>query len=221
MISNPLILLTALLFPAIAMAQNGCGALTNAYGPFDYRTAKDKLAIVEQYHFTSEVETLRSGATGTVGSDLDYTLRASPNHHRALNAMANLAVKSHTDKPRGARYTVECWFDRAIRFAQNDGVVRIIQGVYLSRIDRPREAVRVFEEAKAYEQGNANLYYNLGLAYCDLKDYPNALTNAHRAYALGAPLPGLRNKLQAAGKWRDPTPDESAAKANAASAAPR
>lgn len=193
--------------PAIALGQ-ACGALTNAYGPFDYRTSHQQLKIVEAYHFTPDVEALRSGATGTLGGDLDYTLRASPNHHRALNSMVNLALLKHTNKPRGAHFTIDCYFDRAMRFASDDGVVRIIYGIYLLRTNHTRDAVRVLEGAKALEPKNPNLYYNLGLAYFDLKDYSDSLKNAHRAYRLGAPLPGLRDKLQSAKQWREPTASE-------------
>jgi predicted Zn-dependent protease len=199
-----LLLTVILAFPAVAIAQ-GCGSLANSYGPFDYRTSKDRLEIVEGAHFTSDVETLRAGATSSVAGDIDYTLRASPNHHRALNAMVNLSVRVQKAKPPGAHYTVDCYFERAFRFAPDDGLVRLIYGVYLSRINRNREAIKVFEDAKKYEANNANVYYNLGLAYLDVKDYPNALENAQTAYRLGAPLPGLRARLKAAGQWREPT----------------
>jgi Flp pilus assembly protein TadD len=190
-------------FAPLAALGQGCGSLKNLYGPFDYRTSKKQLAIVDAYHFTPDVEALRHGATGTLGGDLDYTLRASPNHHRALNAMANLALKLRTGKPRGASYNIECYFDRALRFANDDGLVRIIYGVYLARTNRGQDAVRMFEEAKTYEPTNPNLYYNLGLAYFDLRDYANARKNAQQAYRLGSALPGLRDKLKAAGQWRE------------------
>ena len=204
------LMLAFVVAPAAAFAQ-ACGVLANGYGPYDYRRDKDKLSIVETYHFTPDVETLRGGSTGALGSDLDYTLRAFPNHHRALNAIANLALKLRVAKPPGAQYTVDCYFDRALRFAEDDGTVRIIYGVYLSRTNRMRDAVRAFEAARAYEPDNANLYYNLGLAYLDLKDYSKALENAQRAYQLGAALPGLRNRLQAAGKWSEPSGRQGAA----------
>jgi len=197
-------------------AAQACGSLVNAYGPFDYRTQKQQLAIVEKFHFTPDVESLRHSSTSALGSDLDYTLRASPNHHRALNSMANLALRQKTERPRGAEYTVDCYFDRAVRFAPDDGLVLVIYGVYLSRTNRRAEAVRVFEQAKKREADNPNLYYNLGLVYFDLKEYANALENAHRAYELGAVLPGLRNKLQAVGKWQD-APARNGAAAGAAS----
>lgn len=211
--SRRIALLILAFAPLMATAQT-CGSLKNLYGPFDYRTDKKHLDLVEAYHFTPDVAALKRGATGAIGSDLDYTLRAFPNHHPALNAMANLALKTHTDKPRGARYTVDCYFVRALTFADNDGLVRVIYGVYLSQTKRPRDAIRMLEAAKQYEPRNPNLFYNLGLAYCDVKDYTNALKNAHEAYRLGSPFPGLRDKLQAAGHWQDgPVPDGSSGSA--------
>ena len=194
------------LFAAAARAEPECGSLENGYGPFDFRTSKRQLHIVEVYHFTSDVEGLRHGSTSSLGGDLDYTLRASPNHHRALNSMMNLALRDRVAKPNGAHYTIDCYFDRAMRLAPDDGVVQLLYGIYLSRTNRKPAAVRAFESALKFEHANANLYYNLGLVYFDLKDYPNALKNAQRAYRLGMPLPGLRDKLKQAGQWSDPAP---------------
>ena len=180
-----------------------CGALTNSYGPFDYRTSKAELKIVEDYHFTPDVETLRHGNTATVGGDIDYTLRASPNHHRALMSMVNLAVRTKSDKPLGPRLTVDCYFDRAMRFANDDGAVRIIYGIYLYRTGKKVEARRVLEDARKIDDGDPNLHYNLGVVYFDLGDKENALASAQKAYQLGAQLPGLKEKLRKAGIWKD------------------
>jgi Flp pilus assembly protein TadD len=188
-----------------------CGPLTNSYGPFDYRTNKEQLEVVEKFHFTPDVELLRQGSTASVGGDLDYTLRASPNHHRALMSMVNLALKTKSDRPTGpGKYTVECYFDRALRFANNDGVVRIVYGLYLYRTGKKVEAKRVLEDARQFEDDNPNLHYNLGFVYLDLGDKANALASAQKAYQLGAQLPGLRNKLRAAGAWKDERPAASA-----------
>lgn len=192
----------------LASGQEGCGPLENAYGPFDYRSSKKELNVVEQFHFTPDVESLRHGNTGALGGDLDYTLRASPNHHRALMAMVNLALKAKSAKPLGARYTVDCWFDRAIRFANDDGAVRIIYGVYLYRVGKKDEARRVLEDARRFAKDDPNLYYNLGFVYLDLGDKAKALESAQTAYRLGAQLPGLRNKLRKAGAWKDAPPGE-------------
>lgn len=187
-----------------AWGQSACGDLKNAYGPFDYRTGKAQLEIVERSHFTPEVEQLKRGNTATIGGDLDYTLRASPNHHRALNSMVRLALRNGQPKPLGpSSYTVDCYFDRALRFANDDGIVRVIYGVYLYHVGKKKDAARVLEDARKFERDNPNLEYNLGLVYFDLKDMPRALESAQKAYALGAQFPALRNKLKAAGVWKD------------------
>lgn len=46
---------------------------------------------------------------------------------------------------------------------------------------------------------SAEIRYFLGLTCLDLRDYRMALEYARSAYALGYPLPGLRNRLKAAG----------------------
>lgn len=189
--------------PSARAAYEACGPLENAYGPFDYRTSRAQLAVVEKFHLTQSVETLQAGNTSSIGGDLDYTLRASPNHPRALMAMANLAVQKKTKHVRGAQYPVDCYFDRAIRFASNDGTVYMIYGTYLFKAGDKQKALKEFEIAETYAEDNANLHYNLGLVYADAKEYDKALMHAHKAYALGFQLTGLKNKLVAAGKWKE------------------
>ncbi|MCL2658276.1 MAG: tetratricopeptide repeat protein [Betaproteobacteria bacterium] len=206
----------------VAVAQNdlgvlGCGELKNAFGPLDYRvTPQDTRDLVDNAHFTPSVESLIKGNTSvTAGPDIDYTLRAYPNHPRALLAMMNLSFKEKTTKPRGSHYSVECWFDRAERFRPDDGVVQMLYGIYLLKLGRTSEAVKKFEAAEATADGDPNLYYNLGLAYFDLKKYDRALDYAHKAYALNFPLPGLRDKLKRMHAWKDlPPPPQNSAPQN-------
>ena len=195
--------------PVVASAsEQDCGPLQNHFGPFDYRSASPQdRALVEGAHFTPQVESLKGGKnTITAGGDINYTLMVFPNHHRALMATIKLSEKEKTDKPRGMRYTVACWFDRAERFRFDDAMVKTLHGIYLSRTGKSQAAVDKLEEAKALASDNANITYNLGLAYFDLKQYDKALASAHSAYALGFPLPGLRDKLKRAGKWSEPMP---------------
>lgn len=189
-----------------------CGPLENHFGPLDYRTAskKDK-DLVESFHFTRAVETLANGSS--TGQDVAYTLHVFPNHHRALLALIKLGEKEKTTKPRGMRYTVPCYFERAERFRPDDATVKSIFGVYLVRSGKNQEAQKKLEEALELAGDNANVYYNLGLSYYQLKMFDQSLKAAHRAYALGFPLPGLRNLLKRSGKWEEPIarpkPDES------------
>lgn len=193
---------------SMASAQSGpsnCGTLENSYGPYDYRTERDRrLKIVEQYHFTSNVESLVKGNSGSLGGELSYTLRASPNHHRALMAMIRLGEKLKSPQPLGAGYPVECWFDRALRFRPDDSTVRLIYATFLLKDGRVPEATKQLEVATAKAADNAFTQYNAGMIYFDMKNYDAALVQAHRAYGLGFAQQDLREQLQSAGKWKEP-----------------
>ncbi len=196
--------LLALSFACGGVAFAQCGDLANSYGPYDYRTASnEERLLVDGAHFTPNVERLIRGKTSTTpGPDISYTLRAYPNHPRALHSMMNLSFATRTEKPEGSTYSVECWFDRAERFTPDDGTVQMLFGIYVLRKGNPGGAIAKFKRAQELSGESANLHYNLGLAYFDLRDYDNALDHARSAYRLGFPLPGLRNKLQEVGKWQ-------------------
>jgi tetratricopeptide (TPR) repeat protein len=53
----------------------------------------------------------------------------------------------------------------------------------------------------ATEGKSSEINYNLGLLLVDMKDYDSAVERAKRAYELGYPLPGLKNKLVRLDKW--------------------
>lgn len=185
-----------------------CGSLKNHFGPFDYRSAPpEQRQLVEGTHFTPKVETLVGGNTTiSPGGDMGYTLNVFPNHHRALMALIKLSEKEKTDKPRDMGYTVACRFERAERFRPDDATVKMLHGIYLMRKGKMQAAADKLEEANSLAGEDANILYNLGLAYFDLKQFDKALASAHAAYALGFPLPGLRDKLKRAGKWTDAPP---------------
>lgn len=184
-----------------AQAANYCGELKNHFGPLDYRQRGIvNLEIVEEAHFTAEVERGLRGTTGNIGGDLDYTLRAIPNHHRALATMGNLSIRLKTPQLPSARYPAECYFDRAIRFAPDDGVVRAAYGNFLFALGKSDKAISMFKSALDLEPDNATINYNLGLLYLKSKNYDKATEYADKAYALGFPLPGLRNQLAVARK---------------------
>ena len=174
------------------------------FGPFDYNDPDNKghnLQIVEQYHFSPSVQLLAHGESGSVGGDLDYVLRAFPNHPRALNSMANLAIKEKKDRPNGAHFTVGCYFERAFAFAPSDAVIHMVYANYLYQIHKDNAALEQDAEAEKLYPQNANILYNECLLYFNLKDYDKSLAYAQKAYAAGFPLPGLRNKLEKIGKW--------------------
>jgi tetratricopeptide (TPR) repeat protein len=126
-----------------------------------------------------------------------------PNHHRALAAMSKLSLRDKTLKPTGAKYSVECFFDRAIRFKPNDAVVRMIYGNHLLKTGKTDKATEQLKEAVNLDPENATINYNLGLLYMQRKNYEEARNYAKKAYELGFPLPGLKNQLMQAGKWEE------------------
>ncbi|MDP3085872.1 MAG: ABC transporter permease [Rubrivivax sp.] len=191
--------------PTLAAAQIStveCGSLVNAYGPYDYRVYKDSIEIqrVDQHHFTPLVEGLIKPIARHFGGDMDYTLRASPNHHRALITMARWSERLKNPTPPDASYTVDCYFDRAMRFAQDDLVVRMIYAGHLGRTGRKADALAQLDHVAA-KADNAFTHYNAGLAYFDLQEFDKALKQAHAAARLGMPRTELRERLKAQGKW--------------------
>lgn len=182
----------------------GCGPLANHYGPFDYRTQRDRLAIVEIAHFTPEVAALIRGNTGSIGGDLGYTLRTSPNHLRALMAMARLAERLKTPEIPDMHYSVECYFNRAIRFAPDDPLVRIVYAQYLAKNKKMDAALKELQEADFYAKDNGFTHYNIGLVYFDLKQYDKARAQAHKALQLGFNGTALADKLKSVNEWKEP-----------------
>lgn len=195
-----LALLGVSLGPVWAQPVTGCGSLSNAYGPFDYRDPEARgrpLYLVESTHFTTDVETLRRGASGPIAGDIDYTLRAFPNHHRALNSVARYALQ-------GGRFlneqipSADCYFKRAVAFRPDDEVVRMLYGNYLVKRGDRAEAERQYEEALRLAPTSPEINYNAGLFYVSKGNLARAKELAKVAYDSGYPLPGLKNKIAAA-----------------------
>lgn len=199
-----------------------CGPLTNHYGPFDYRTQQGpRLDIVERYHFTPKVQQLVAGETSPLPGDIGYTLRAYPNHHHALVVMSSwkereLAGTAPAQAPwarsrRGAAasaqnvpLSMDCWFDRAVRFRPDDTVVRLLFAQWLTKRNRKDNARSQIEAAQAKVTDNPLSHFNIGLVALEAGLDDIALAQAHKALAMGFERTDLRDKLQAKGVWREP-----------------
>ena len=203
----------ACLQPMVAMAQsvddnNLCGnPFSNHFGPFDYRSADQATKnLVEKAHFTRGVETMTQPATTTVAAmagDVGYTLRVFPNHHRALITMMRLGERHKTDLPPSAFFTVDCYFERAIRFRPDDTVARLLYVRYLTKLKRDELVKYHILLAQKYAGDNAMSNYNVGLVAFETGEFETALAQANRAKELGDPRPELEQQLRKAGRWRD------------------
>lgn len=194
-----------------------CGSLQQANGPWDYRTApKDIKQLVERPHFDRQYALVLRGGTrselNTIGGDLDYTLRAFPNHPRALWALDRVATVLKVERVHMARWTLECYFLRGLRMAPDDALIYLAYAQYLQRRGRLKEARENLDLAAKYlaDEGPnvANAHYNIGLAYFDLKEFDLAQDFAERAARGGFSLPGLKAKLQRGGHWKERGPGE-------------
>jgi hypothetical protein len=179
------------------------------YGPFDYTNLqhfRDRLPVVENNHFNADVDNLTGTmAGGLIGAHLLYTIRSFPNHHRALVSVTKLWAEygTATRPPPGVApdQTPDFLYRRAISFAPTDGMVRLLYGIYLLDVGREEEAIERFDQAAALAPDNVDINYNLGLMYLRVNEREKADIHASTAYEQGYPLPGLRNKMIAAGIW--------------------
>ena len=170
----------------------------------DYRAPADQRRIhdVQNHHFPAEVESLIRGLSSKdPGADIDFLVRASPNHHRGLAALVRLSLRDKTPKPVGVDIPVECYLLRALEFRPSDAEVHKIYGTYLARLGRDPEAIARFEQAEKLSPDDAVVAYNLGLLLTEKRDFERARMYAQKAYAGGVQLPGLREKLARQGQW--------------------
>jgi len=191
---------------AFAQLPLECGALANNYGPFDYTNPQHKLhklGIVEKAHFTRNIEQLIGGKSSTLEGDLDYTLRAFPNHHRALASFSNLNRIRQRSNPdyRTGYFTLECYFLRAIANAPEDPVVYLLYGIFHDRLKQSGKAESNYLKSIDLDPESAGAHYNLGLLYFRLAKYEESLEHAKVAYDRKYPLPGLMKKLKKSGHW--------------------
>lgn len=191
-----------------------CGPpkLTGQVGPYDYTdpNAKDMLHSVESFHFSPNVENF-DDPRGYILPELTYTLIAFPNHHRALNTLSRYEIaqiqlhqregRTYVPPRQSFEQSAYCFFFRAKRFAPRDPTLHMLYGMHLHRLSKLDEALKEYKAAEQIAPESAEVHYNLGLLYLDRKDYKSAKQHAQKAYKLGFPLPGLRNRLASVGFW--------------------
>ena len=107
MSSRSTLMFTLILLHGAVDAGADCPPFNNTITGGDYTNPehREKLAVVERFHFTPQVERLEKGQSGYLGDDISYTLDHFANHHRALTSLARLALREKTSRPRGAKYS--------------------------------------------------------------------------------------------------------------------
>jgi tetratricopeptide (TPR) repeat protein len=148
-------------------------------------------------HTAPAIERIRVGEySRRVLADLNFTLDHWPNHLLALQALVKY------DLAGGKQYefmSAQCYFARARQFAPDDVGVILMEAYYHWKKNDTAGAIALYEAALKIDPDSADAHYNLGLLYVQQANYAKASEQARAAYSAGYPLPGLRNKLAAAG----------------------
>lgn len=201
------------MLPGAVFAQdasgNQCGnPFSNHFGPFDYRKADAATkALVEKFHFTPGIESMTRPQNTTyaeMAGDVSYTLHVFPNHPRALLTMTRLGERYKSPQPPGAKFSVDCYYDRAVRFTPDDTVVRAFYALHLVKQGQKESALQQLGLAAEHAKDNPTSHFNIGLVYFDLKEYDRALAQAHKAQELGSTRPELMDRLKSVNKWVEP-----------------
>ena len=203
------LLLFFALFAKLARAEVSaelCGpiSLPMQFGPYDYRTDKDKLTIVEVAHFTAQVEALLRGqSSASFAGDINYTLQRFPNHHRALVSVMRMVDRKMLAVHELPRLP-ECYFERALRWRKDDVVARMLYAKFLADQNRKHEAIHQLEITERYAADNPLTHRNLGRLLIEMREYPSALAQAYKLLKLDPADTSLRESLTLVGQWREP-----------------
>ncbi|MCK7493606.1 MAG: hypothetical protein MZW92_21425 [Comamonadaceae bacterium] len=100
----------------------------------------------------------------------DPARRAPPNAHAA-----------------GAAFTVDCYYQRAVRYAPDDTVARALYAQFLAKQGRKDAAVQQLVLATEHAGDNPLSHFNIGLVLLDVGEYDRAVVSARRARDLGYP----------------------------------
>lgn len=181
--------------------------------PYDYNDpssiAKERLKLAEGAHFTHSVRTGVAGNAGSLIGDLDFVLSVFPNHPYALSVMADVQQRPGFSRQHRLRKdqfypTLDCYFQRAVQISPSDPATYVVMAIFEHKRKNYNAAKNYYLRAIEVKPETAEAHYNLGLLLVTIDDLKGALKHAHQAYALGHPLPGLREKLKRKGVWQEP-----------------
>jgi tetratricopeptide (TPR) repeat protein len=151
---------------------------------------------VEKYHLKQGNKKIRENRYVPALGDFDFILRYFPNHPQALMRVSDICIKIDNIN-KGREY-----FENAIKIAPRRAPTYVLYGIFLHKIGEYEEAVKKYAKALEFEPDSAEIHYNMGLAYLEANKLSEAKEHATKAYELGFPLPGLKDKLVQRGAWK-------------------
>lgn len=155
------------------------------------------LRNVEAYHLGLARDKLRSRSYQSGYGDVMFMLNYYPNHPQAL-----MLLVDYCEQWKSPGCDVPMAFENAVAVNPQAATTYVVRGIYYFRGKKLPASIESFKKALELEPNSLNAHYNLGLAYVETKQYDLANVHAQSAYRLGASVPGLRDKLERAGKWK-------------------
>jgi tetratricopeptide (TPR) repeat protein len=184
----------------------------SAQTPTDYyhalATGTGGLQVLEQLHVRPGQGHLQARRYDQAFGEAQYVLKLFPNHPQGLILLVQTCAQW-----RSPKCALEDAFQKAIAINPKAAGTYTTQGIYLYRKGRYNDAIKSLKQALELDPSSVNAQYTIGLAYLATRQYELANEHAQRAYALGAPFPALRTKLEQAGHWKPivvPEPGETA-----------
>jgi tetratricopeptide (TPR) repeat protein len=206
----------AFLFAAAALCASGFSTVAQSQGAgsvecgrdfcdWDYYSASsdpgraNRLYNEEKYHLQLGIERVRQRLYASALPEFLHILGVFPNHPVALDRFSQLCELWRDPKCSGQ---LGDRLARAIAVNPNAPGTYEVIGISQLRYKQPKQSVESCKKALELNPNSVNAHYTLGLAYFELKQYSLANEHAQKAYELGAPLPGLREKLRGVGQWK-------------------
>jgi tetratricopeptide (TPR) repeat protein len=165
----------------------------------DYYAARgsNAVTVVELYHLGPCEKRLAERDYPRAMAECGFILKIFPNHPTALLLTAQIC-----EQWKSPRCMLDDVFERAVSINPKAPETFVVQGIHLHRINQYAKAIQSFKYALELDPDEMNAHYNIALTYLETKQFDLANTHAQRAYALGARLPGLRDRLTKAGYWK-------------------
>ena len=161
--------------------------------------SSEHLWVVEEHHLKKAIDKMGWENLSYAWDDIDFILDHFPNHPKALMMAIELSLKvKKYDK-------VAAHFKRAIYMYPKVAPTYIMHGIFFHKKGNIKSAIEQYKKAVEVDPEQSEAFYNLGLAYMSIKKYEQAYLAAKRAYSLGYPLPGLKQKLKSVNQWPDMT----------------
>jgi tetratricopeptide (TPR) repeat protein len=165
----------------------------------DYYAAKgsNAVAVVELYHLGPCEKRLGEREYPMALAECGFILKIFPNHPTALLLTAQIC-----ERWKSPKCMLDDVIERAVSINPKAPETFVVQGIYLHRTRQYAKAIQSFKYALELDPKQMNAHYNIALTYVETKQFDLANAHAQRAYALGATLPGLRDRLTKAGHWK-------------------